>query len=145
MTPVDNSGRTWAPRAELVGVGWLLTAAAAAGAVLFGRFGDRPGALLLAVTAVALLGAAAHGTLLRPRLAADGTGLQVRTLGGTRLLSWPEARLTLSTVRRLGREVTVLEIEPLDPQSGDLVVFGWLELGADPHDVREELLALRPS
>lgn len=145
MTPVDNSARTWAPRAELVGVGWALAAAAAAGAVLFWRAGDRPGTLLLAVTALALLGAAMHGTLLRPRLAADRTGLRVRTLARTRRLGWPETRLTLSTVRRLGREVTVLEVQPLDPQSCDLVVFGWIELGAHPRDVHEELLALRPS
>ncbi|NIJ14427.1 apolipoprotein N-acyltransferase [Saccharomonospora amisosensis] len=142
---MDNSARSWAPRAGLVGAGWVLAVAAAAGAVLTGRFGDRPGTLLLAVAALALLAAALHGTLLRPRLTAGSTGLRVRTLGGTRAFGWSEVRLTLSTARRFGREVTVLEVEPLDPESSDLVVLGWTELGADPRDVHEELLALRPA
>ncbi|EHR48510.1 apolipoprotein N-acyltransferase [Saccharomonospora marina XMU15] len=145
MKPVDNSARSWAPRAGLVGAGWVLAVAATAGAVLSVRFGDRPGTLLLTVAALALLAAALHGTLLRPRLTADGTGLLVRTLSGTRRFGWHEVRLTLSTVRRFGREVTVLEVEPLDLQSPDLVVLGWTELGADPRDVHEELLALRPA
>lgn len=125
---------TWAPQTSLVVVGWLLTLASLAGALTSGFFGDRPGVLLFGVGTVALAAAAAHGTLLRPRLAADTDGLRVRTLSGNRLLSWSEVELRLVTTRRLGRDVPVLEVE-----SGDLVVLGRIELGTDPRDVYDEL------
>lgn len=136
---MDNSGSTWAPRAGLVAAGWVLAAAAAASTAYVATSGDRPGTVLLGVATLALVAAAAHGSLVRPRLAADTWGLRTRTLGGSRRLDWAEVHLRLRTVRRLGREVTVLELE-----SDDLVVLGWIELGADPRDVYDELLTLRP-
>ncbi|WP_181193289.1 PH domain-containing protein [Prauserella shujinwangii] len=117
---------------------WLLGLAALAGALFTGLVGDRPGALLFGVGAVAALAAAAHGTLVRPRLTADAEGLHVRTLGRSHRLGWAEVRLELATTRRFGRDVTVLEVE-----GADLVVLGRLELGADPRDVYDHLMRLR--
>ena len=80
-----------------------------------------------------------HGLLLRPRLAADATGLRVRTLHGTHELAWPDTLTLLRSTKRLGRDSKTLEIS-----SGDqLFVFGWLELGTDPADVLDELNRLR--
>ncbi|WP_307849492.1 PH domain-containing protein [Qaidamihabitans albus] len=121
-------------------MGWLIAAIAATSAVTTGLSGDRPGAVLFGVAALAATVVAAHGTLVRPRLAADAWGVRVRTLGGTRRLDWSEVRLRLATTRRFGRDVTVLEVE-----SDELVVLGWIELGADPRDVHDALTALRTS
>ncbi|PXY34826.1 hypothetical protein BAY59_04835 [Prauserella coralliicola] len=137
---MDNSTPRWAPSTGLVAVGWLLAVLAGAATAVFALTGDRPGAVLLGVGTAALAVGAAHGTFVRPRLAADAWGLRVRTLGGTRRLDWNEVELRLATTRRLGRDVAVLELE-----SDELVVLGWLELGADPRDVHDELLALRPA
>lgn len=135
---MDNSTTSWAPRATLVVCGWLLAAAAAAGAVATGLSGDRAGLLLLGVCAVAFAGFAALGTLLRPKLAADREGLRIRTLGGTRRLEWSQTRTRLVATRRLGRDMYTLEVE----SGQQLHVLGWVELGADPRDVADELHAL---
>ncbi|MEU3272153.1 PH domain-containing protein [Saccharomonospora sp. NPDC006951] len=135
---MDNSPLTWAPRVGLVAVGWLLAVAAGTSATFIALSADRPGAVLLAVATIALAAAALHGTVIRPRLAASTSGLRVRTVGGTRALAWGEVQLRLVTSKRMGRDVTVLEVE-----ADDLVVLGWLELGTDPRDVHEELVALR--
>ncbi|MBK1784525.1 PH domain-containing protein [Prauserella cavernicola] len=137
---MDNSTPKWATRAALVVVGWVLAALAALGAVYAALTVDRPGAVLLGVGAVALAAGAAYGTFVRPRLAADTWGLRVRTLGGTRRYDWNEVDIRLVTTRRLGRDVAALELE-----SDHLVVLGWLELGEDPRDVHDALLALRPA
>lgn len=94
--------------------------------------------MLFGVATLALAAAASHGTFVRPRLTADGDGVRVRTLSGSRRLFWDEVTIRVATTRRLGRDVAVLEIE-----SDQLQVFGWIELGADPRDVHEQLLALR--
>ncbi|SFP86909.1 PH domain-containing protein [Amycolatopsis arida] len=135
---MDNPRYSWAPQRALVLTGWLLAAVAAAATVVMARTADRAGALLLGVAALALVLAAAHGTLVRPRLTADAGGLRVRTLGGTRRLDWPRARFRLATTRRLGRDVTVLEVE-----ADELVVLGRIELGTDPRDVLDVLAELR--
>lgn len=128
----------WAPRAELVALAWALGSAAAAAAVMMALAGDRPGMVLLGIAAVALLAAAAHGTVVRPRLTADDQGVRIRTLTGTTRVAWPDVWLGLAFTRRWGREVHVLELE-----TDHLMVFGWIELGTDPRDVHERLLALR--
>jgi hypothetical protein len=102
---------------------------------------DRAGTLFFGVGAVVFGLFAAYGTLLRPKLAADRDGLRMRTLGGTHRFAWHEVRLQLVTTRRLAREVTTIELETGE---NGLVVLGWLELGADPRDVLDELDALRP-
>ncbi|GLY67591.1 PH domain-containing protein [Amycolatopsis taiwanensis] len=132
---MDNSA-SWAPRPALIIVGWLGTAFALAGVF---SYPEHRGQVLFGVAAFALAAASAHGTLFRPRLAADRQGIRIRrTLGQVRL-AWPETRTRLTTTRRLGRDSVTLEIE-----SGDqLFVFGWLELGADPREVLDVLSALR--
>ncbi|WP_298177243.1 PH domain-containing protein [Saccharomonospora sp.] len=137
---MDNSARAWAPKPGLVGVGWVLTAVAAGALGWSATSGDRPGTLLLAVVTAAFLAASLHGTVVRPRLSADGDGLRVRTLGGTRSHPWSRVDLRLTTTRRYGRDAQVIELDAVD---GQLTVFGWVELGTDPHEVHEELLRLR--
>ncbi|MBB3662666.1 hypothetical protein FB384_001570 [Prauserella sediminis] len=143
-------------------IGWVLAAGAAVGAFAASGSADRPGMLLFGLGAVAMALAAAYGTVVRPRLAADAAGLRIRSLGGTSRLAWREVRIRLTTVRRLGREATALEIEPVAPTlpatdplssatgddaepTGDagLMVLGWLELGVDPRDVHDDLTALQ--
>jgi hypothetical protein len=137
---VDNPTFSWSPKPSLVIVGWLGAAVAATGSAYLALVADPTGALLFGVAAVALAAAAAHGAFVRPRLAADQNGIQVRTLTRTEQWSWPEVRARLSTTRRLGREVSVLEIE-----ADELQILGALELGTDPQDVLDELNTLRPA
>ncbi|WP_253857591.1 PH domain-containing protein [Prauserella alba] len=138
-------------------IGWVLAAGAAVGAFAASGSADRPGMLLFGLGAVAMASAAAYGTFVRPRLAADAAGVRIRSLGGTRRLAWREVGIRLTTVRRLGRDAAALEIEPVaaaphtavSGADGDegvhsgLVVLGWLELGADPRDVHDDLTALQ--
>ena len=133
---MDNSA-TWSPKPALIAIGCVCAGLALTGAL---GYHDRMGEVLFGIAAVALIGACAHGVLVRPRLAADAQGLRIRTARGRVELGWPGTRTRLRTTRRLGRDAATLEIE-----SGDrLFVFGWLELGADPRDVLEVLSALRP-
>ncbi|WAL65570.1 PH domain-containing protein [Amycolatopsis cynarae] len=133
---MDNYTAHWAPQPALVALGWLAAAAALAGAVLYA---DPRGALLLGVAAMVLLALSVHGSVVRPRLAADPRGVRVRTAHGAHEFTWPETRTTLRTAKRLGRDSTTLEIS-----AGDhLFVFGRLELGADPREVLDALANLR--
>jgi hypothetical protein len=136
---VDNFAAHWAPRPALITVGWVLAVGAAAGCVANLGSGDRAGELLLGIAALALLTLSAYGTFVRPRLAADGEGVEVRTAGGRRRLAWSGMRVRLRTTKRLGRESSTVELETDD----QLLVFGWLELGTDPRDVFDVLSALR--
>lgn len=156
---MDNSTLSWSTHPGLVAIGWVLAVGAAAGALSASTAADRPGTVLFGLGAAAMALAAAYGTFVRPRLTADTAGLRVRSLGGTRPLAWHEVRIRLTTVRRMGRDATALEIEPLSPghrspetpADGDaepddgtgLVVLGWLELGVDPRDVHDDLTALQ--
>lgn len=136
---MDNQPVTWSPKPGLLATGWLVAVLAAAGAAATGLAGDRSGMVLFGAGAALFALLAAHGTVLRPKLAVDATGLRVRTLSGTHRLDWPATRIRLVNTRRLGRDTVTLEIE-----SGDLLlVLGWLELGADPRDVLEVLAAYR--
>jgi hypothetical protein len=136
---VDNSQSSprWAPAPALIALGWLATASALA-AVFF--VPDPRGRVIFAVAALFLAALSAHGTLLRPRLAADDQGVHLRTLHGRLDLPWTETRTRLRTTRRLGRDAETLEIEADD----HLFIFGRLELGTDPRDVLDVLRALRP-
>lgn len=137
---MDNPRASWAPSPVLAGLGWLLTAACAVLAVVFGLAGDGPGAVLFAVLALVAALLACYTSLARPRLAADTDGLRVRTMGGAKRFAWPEVRVRLVTTRRLGRDVGTLELEAGET----LLILGRLELGADPYDVLETLDTLRP-
>lgn len=128
--------RSWAPHPGLVAIGWVFAAGLAAGVLLVD---DRPGQVLLAVAALALALAALFGTIARPRLVADSGGITVRSLVGRRHWPWAEVNVRLTRTRRLGRDVATVELDA-DP---DLIVLGWLDLGADPVDVIDAIRALR--
>jgi hypothetical protein len=126
----------WSPPAVLVFIGWL----AAAGAVLFALLtNDRPGQVLVGIAALVAALLALHGTIARPRLTADSGGLTVRSLMQRRQWSWAQVNVRVVRTRRLGRQVSTLELNAED----DLVVLGWLDLGEAPEDVAEALRELR--
>lgn len=137
---MDNSARSetlsWAPRAPLVGLAWLLAAGAVAWVILAE---DVPGRVLVGVAAIALVLLGLFGTVARPRLAADAGGVTVRGLTGRRHWSWGEVNVRLVHTRRLGRQQATVELDA-DP---DLVVLGWFDLGTDPVDVVDAIRALR--
>lgn len=136
---MDNYPTSWAARQNVVVVAWVITLLLLAGTVWLVIDGDLGGTVLTVLAMVATGALALHSTLLRPRLAAGPEGLLVRTVGGSHRFSWTEARLRLRTTRRLGRDSTTLEIE-----SGDhLLVFGRIDLGEDPRDVLDVLMALK--
>ncbi|CAM2772412.1 PH domain-containing protein [Saccharomonospora xinjiangensis] len=136
---MDNPAPSWAPKPGLVGLGWALTVSAACALTWFALSGDRPGTLLLGVVTAAVGALSLHGTVVRPRLAADSDGVRVRTLGGARSLPWSDVTVRLATTRRYGRDATTVEIDTEDR----LTVFGWVELGSDPRDVYDDLVRLR--
>ncbi|MEU6154861.1 PH domain-containing protein [Actinosynnema sp. NPDC047251] len=133
--------RSWSPRPAVVGVAWALAAAALLTALLSAE----PTTRLLLGTATAFLAAlAAYGTFLRPKLAVDDTGLTVRTVTGPRHLPWHEVKVKLAHTRRLGREMTTLELDWERGEDEQLYVLTITDLGADPRDVADVLHALRP-
>ncbi|GLZ41324.1 PH domain-containing protein [Actinokineospora sp. NBRC 105648] len=139
VTPGDSS-RTWAAEPKVVVVGWLLAAVAALVAVLIG---DLRGSLLLAVAALLLGLLALFGTLARPRLAADSTGITVRGLTRGRHWTWGEVNVRLVRTRRFGRDSTAVEIDADNAAEPTLVLLGRLDLGVDPQEVVNDLLRLR--
>jgi hypothetical protein len=131
---------SWAPKAGLTALAWVAAAAAAAWA-LFAD--DPPGRVLLGTVALGLLLAGLYGLLVRPRLAADSSGVTVRGLTGSRRWTWAEVNVRLVRTRRFGREVATIELDADRAEVPGLVVLGRLELGTDPEDVVDALLALR--
>ena len=138
MTPPP--GRTWAPRPAIVVLAWALAAAAGSWAAFTD---DAPGRVLLGVAALLLAAAGVFTLVARPRLAADHDGITVRGLTGTRSWTWAEVNVRLVRTRRLGRETATLEVDAENAEPPALVVFGRLDLGADPEDVVDALLELR--
>jgi hypothetical protein len=128
--------RSWAPHPGLVALGWVFAAGAGAWAFLVD---DAPGRILLGIAAIVLALGGLFGTVARPRLAVDGTGITVRGLTGRRHWDWAAVNVRLVHTRRLGRDLPTVELDA-DP---DLIVLGWLELGADPVDVMDAIRALR--
>jgi Bacterial PH domain len=135
----------WSPSAGLVVLAWVGTVAAVVWCVLVAGTGDRAG-LLLAVVAAAALGlAAVYGTRVRPRLRVDASGVTVGGLAARRHHPWAQVGdVRVLTVRRLGRATRMLEIDAVDPDGGEhLMVFGRLDLDAEPDDVATVVLAIR--
>jgi len=124
----------------VVTLSWVLAAAAAAWAALAD---DPPGRVLLGVVALLLALTGLYTTVARPRLAADRDGIAVRGLTGTRTWTWAEVNVRLVRTRRLGRESATIEVDAGNAEEPALVVLGRFDLGADPVDVVDELLALR--
>jgi hypothetical protein len=119
---------------------WVLAVAAGVGAAFTH---DPPGRVLVGVVAILLVLAGLFTTVARPRLAADHEGIAVRSLTGTRRWTWAEVNVRLVRTRRLGREVATIEVDAENAEPPDLVVLGRFDLGADPENVVDELLALR--
>lgn len=125
---------TWRPRRELLVVGC---------AAVIGVLGW---VLLLAVNpmdrvvgvVIAVILGAATAWAWRRRLVGGPRGLLIGGFGGARLVPWSQVRgLDAARSQRLGIASTTIEIDLVDD---DLLVFGRIDLGADPVDV---LAALR--
>jgi Bacterial PH domain len=143
VTP-DARALRWSPPAALVALGWCGTVAALFWCLLGAR--EPTGRLLAGVSVLVLASAALFGSRARPRLTADGAGLSVRGLGAPTRFEWSAvSRVRLVHTRRFGRDVPSLEIDARAPGATDdrLLVFGWLDLGADPREVAEALETLR--
>ena len=139
--PESGKSHAWAPPPALVGMAWVLAVAALAWTV----FGDDPrGRILTALATLGLLLFALFGTVARPRLAADADGVEIRRLLGRQRWTWGAVRITVSSTRRFGRTVHLLELDSADTDDeGGLVVLGWLDLGTEPAEVAAVLRTYR--
>jgi hypothetical protein len=137
-----SARNAWSAPTGLVIMAWVL-AAATLGYTVFS--GDPLGRLVTGVATVGLVLFALFGTVARPRLAADADGIEIRRLLGTRRLPWGSVRISVSSTRRLGRTVSLLELDTGNDEDvdGGLVVLGWLDLGTEPETVAEVLRAYR--
>ncbi|MBP2321822.1 hypothetical protein JOF56_002207 [Kibdelosporangium banguiense] len=126
----------WSTPPALVAIGWFATVGAAVWAVLSD---DLAGRVLVALAALVVALLALHGTLARPRLTADSNGVTLRRLTSRRQWTWAEVNVRVIRTKRLGRQVSTLELDAED----DLVVLGWLDLGTPPEDVADALRELR--
>jgi hypothetical protein len=108
--------------------------------LLLALLADPAGRLLLGVAALGLLVLGLADLLLRPRLAADRTGVQVRTLASRHRLPWSAIeRVEVDEHTRYGLTARTLELE-----AGELlVVLSKRALGADPRDVADALARIR--
>jgi hypothetical protein len=134
-SPAAPAGR-WSPRPAV-------TAAAAGGAVVavvLAAAADPAGRVLFGAAAIGLLALTVADLVLRPRLAADPGGLQVRTLAVRRRLLWSELqRVEVDERSRYGLTTRTLELDAGDT----LVVLGRRALGTDPRDVADALARIR--
>jgi hypothetical protein len=126
----------WSPRPVETAVAIL----AGLVVLLLAMLADPAGRLLLGVAALGLLAVGAADVLLRPRLAADRAGIQIRTLASRHRVPWSALRrVDVDEHTRYGLTSRTLELE-----AGDLfVVLGKRTLGADPRDVADTLARLR--
>ncbi|AEA22388.1 hypothetical protein Psed_0111 [Pseudonocardia dioxanivorans CB1190] len=150
----ESPARSWSPQAGLVVLAWIGAAGAGAWlAVLVVTHGDPAGRLFAAVLGLVLLVGAVWGTRARPRLAVGPEGLTVRG-GFSRSRTHPWGQVTdvrVLQTRRFGRTVATLAVDVrdesgpgADPDAAErLLVFGRLDLGADPVDVAATVLAAR--
>lgn len=122
---------------------WFLAAVLLVTAAVLLLHGDRPGTLLSVLAMLAAAAAGYYTSVARPRLAAGETGLRIRTLSGSYEFDWDEVDVHTAAAQRLGRTSNTLEIDTGD-NPPHLVVFGRLELDAEPPDVIEALQNLRP-
>lgn len=144
---MSSSEREWSPAPGLVGCAWLGAIAAGGWFTAALSAGTDPAGLLLAgVAGAGLLLAAVYGSRARPRLRADAGGVTVGGLFRRRHYPWPLIEdVRVLQVRRFGRRSSLLELDTVSAAGDErLLVFGRLDLAADPEDVAPQLLALRP-
>jgi hypothetical protein len=147
MSDHERLAAEWSPAPALVVLAWLLAAGAAAWCVALWVSGADPAGRLFAAVAAAGAGIAAlFGTRARPRLHADVDGLTVGGLWRSHHHPWPfVAEVRVLQVRRLGRTTSYLEVDTVSADGTErLLVFGRLDLAADPEDVAPLLRGLRP-
>jgi hypothetical protein len=143
--PVAEDGQpdppnAWAAPQGLVALAWVLAVGTLAWTVLGV---DPAGRILTALATVGLVLFALFGTIARPRLRADADGIEIRRLTGRQSWPWRAVRIRVSTTRRLGRSVSLLELDAQDDDDqddeGHLIVLGWLDLGTEPAEVAAAL------
>lgn len=126
--------RTWGVRTLLPTVAAVLCAVFAVWVVVAGSPEDRlvagAGVCVTAIAAALLL-------TMRERLTAGPDGLTVRGPAGAREIAWNRIA-AISAPRRRRRGLTSTSLE-LDLDDDGLIVFGKIELGADPADVAVHL------
>jgi hypothetical protein len=128
----------WSPSSALITTTWVLAVATLAYTV----FSDDPiGRLVTGVATIGLVVFALFGTIARPRLAVDVNGIQIRRMSGRQHLPWGSVRISVSSTRRMGRQVSLLELDTDndDDPDGGLIVLGWLDLGTEPEQVAAAL------
>ncbi|QXJ20362.1 PH domain-containing protein [Actinomadura graeca] len=135
-----EAARRWRVPAKQIVAECAAAAAVAALAVL--GAGDVQMLLLAGVAAAGLAALALRDLLVPVRVAADREGLTVVTgYAGHRRVPWDEVTaIRVDERRRLLLRTRLLEIETAD----DLHLFSAFDLGADVHDVADELYRLRP-
>ncbi|SHK79473.1 PH domain-containing protein [Pseudonocardia thermophila] len=137
----------WSPPPALVATLWIAAAAVGTWTAALALSGaDAPGQLLGIVTASGLAVWAFWGTRARPRLLADPDGVTVRGFGAPHHHPWPLVQnVRIVRTRRFGLTSSLLEIDAVRADGTErLMLFGRLDLGADPEDVLPVLLAARP-
>jgi hypothetical protein len=103
--------------------------------------GDPVGRLVFLAATVVLLGYVACDVVFRPRLAADATGLEIRTPLARTKLAWDDIDEVRADVRnRLGLRSITLEVDAGET----LVVFSRRALGADPAVVTDLVRSMDP-
>lgn len=141
MPDASATVHSWGPKTAVL---VLAGAGAVLALVLTVLTSDPAGRLLLGVAALGLTVTAVGGAVLRPRLVVDQHGLTVRRLRGARRVSWAQvAQWEVVSIHRLGRRVPILELTVLDGDRETLLMFGRIELDADPVDVLEILRRMR--
>jgi len=122
-----------------------LTALAGGGAlvglVLCVTAGDAPGRLLFGLATLVLVGYVVGDVIWSPRLAADRSGVRIRTPFTRADLPWDAVEDVHADVRnRYGLRSSTLEVD-----AGDvLVVFSRRSLGTDPEAAAGLIAAMRP-
>ncbi|HEU5026931.1 MAG TPA: PH domain-containing protein [Spirillospora sp.] len=131
--------RRWRVPPKVVGAKCAAAAAVAALAALSG--GDAERMLLAGVAALGLAAVALRDLLAPVRVAADRDGVTVVTgYAGHRRVPWDAVTaIRVDERRRLLLHTRMLEIETAD----DLHLFSAFDLGADVHDVADDLYRLR--
>jgi hypothetical protein len=100
---------------------------------------DAPGRVLIGISAAGLILFASATWRARPKLAITSDGLLARGWWRSELLRRPDIKVVrITEFRRIGRKVRLLEIDATD---GRLLVFSRWDLGTDPLQVLDALIA----
>lgn len=128
----------WGPRPGAFAFGGVLLATGVLWMFVAGNFGDRivAGSVMIVVLLIMFV-----GFRMRDRLRASVQGIVVGGFGGKREIPWSRVRrVEIVGRKRMGTVNHSLEI---DLDDDELLVFGRMDLGADPADVADQLTALR--